>query len=356
MEDRTYTVHQLVNDPSFVEWAMGSSEGKKAEYWNRWVQQSEENRKKALRAQKKITGVRFTSPQTPDIKQEWDKVRDDIIKNDQAKPATKGHKIKNRSGRFLSFFLKAAAVLLVGAFVGFAVYLYQESDTAEKEVAVETVKTEYEEKKTIKLSDGSTIILAAGSQISYKSNWLDNPVKRVNLHGEAYFSIAPQELKGKPKFVVETEDGSASVWGTRFTVDTYGEGTQVVLEEGEVHIQVANTADNKEAEVRMTPGEMATFRNAKTEIALDQVNPAVYTSWTTNELYFDETPFSVLVERIRRTYGKKVIVKDQEVLDMKLSGSIDFRSLGGLMDAVSEVMNVNIYQSNQTVIVESNQP
>lgn len=355
MKDDNYSVQQLVNDPSFVEWALGNSAGEKADYWNQWIQQSEQNRKKALRAQKEITGLRFTHPRVPDIREEWSRVRQDITGEERGTAATIARQAKQKRTRVVSYLFKAAAMLLVGAFAGLAIYTYQEPQSAQKQVAIQTIETGFEEKKTLTLSDGSSIVLAAGSQLSYKSNWLDQPVKRVSLEGEAYFSISGQETRDKPKFVVETEDGSASVFGTRFTVDTYGEGTRVVLEEGEVHIDVANTPESEQSGITIKPGEMARFNSSQPQIRLEQVNPAVYTSWTTNELYFDETPFSVLVERIRRTYGKEVIVKDKELLDKKLSGSIDFRSLDGLINAVSEVMEVEIYKTEQTVTIESNQ-
>lgn len=355
MKDSGYTVQQLVDDPSFVKWATGDSEGERADYWNQWVKQSEKNRKIALRAQKKITGVRFTSPNLPDIEYEWAKIRDDIKQNKQIRLNIKEEwATHHKHGRLLSHLFKAAAVLLIGAFVGFAMFMYQELEPEKNKDVVHTVKTDYGEKKTLNLSDGSKIILAPGSELTYKSNWLEQPVKRVNLSGEAYFSITPKRLKNRPKFVVETEDGAASVWGTRFTVDTYGRGTQVVLEEGEVRVEVAGADESGKTEMTMRPGEMAQFSKSDAQIALNEVNPTVYTSWTTNELYFDKTPFSVLVNRIERTYGTKVKIKHPKILNMELSGSIDFRSLDGLIDAVSEVMDVRIYKSAQTVIIEQN--
>ncbi|MDZ7689959.1 MAG: FecR domain-containing protein [Balneolaceae bacterium] len=354
MDKCEYTEQELINDPSFVEWAMGNSEGDQSAYWNEWIKQSDEHRRKALEAQKKITGLRFISPQLPDIKNEWSKVRDDIEKKKNMKLHTPKKHAAGKDGGLMGYLFKAVAVVLIGAFVGLFIYMYQEPKPENEPVSTMTVKTGYAEKKTINLSDGSSVILAAGSKLSYKSNWLDQPVKRVDLVGEAYFSITPKESKNKPKFIVETKDGIAAVSGTRFTVNTYGQGTKVVLEEGEVQVKIANPETPSTPEMTMQPGEIAQFSKSGDQIALDEVNPAVYTSWTTNELYFDETPFSVLVNRIERTYGKEVKIRDPGILDMKLSGSIDFRSLDGLINAVSEVMGVNIYKSAETVIIEQN--
>nr|WP_286670545.1 FecR domain-containing protein [Fodinibius salsisoli] len=244
---------------------------------------------------------------------------------------------------------KVAAVLLVGAFVGFAAYIFQESNQVKQEVAVHTVTTDYGETKTLNLSDGSQIILAANSQLSFKENWLEQPTKRLSLDGEAFFAVAPKKAKTHPKLEVETEDGTASVWGTRFTVDTYVEGTRVVLEEGEVEVRTI-----QDKRMTMNPGEMATFQKESSEIQLQKVNPRVYTSWSTNELFFDDTPLSVLVNRIKRTYGVKVKVQNPEILRKKLSGSVDFKSLDGLTDAVAKIFDIQIEQSEDGLIINNN--
>src|SRR5699024_3945439 len=118
--------------------------------------------------------------------------------------------------------------------------------------ATSTIKTVYGQKKTINLPDGSKIILGAHSQLTYKDDWLDQPLKKISLEGEAFFDIAPKK-KDRPKLVVQTHGGTVSVWGTRFTVNTHNSRTQVVLDEGEVKIETRH----KDAEATLKPGEQA---------------------------------------------------------------------------------------------------
>ncbi|MDX1640234.1 MAG: FecR domain-containing protein [Balneolaceae bacterium] len=354
MEKEGNSLKQLINDPSFVEWATGESDETTNRKWNNWVKKGEGNRRIALRAQKKITGIRFTSPQLPDLDDEWEKVTRDISKRDYSKPDSGKASLRKQSNRFLNLFLKTAAILLLGTFVGFSVYIYEEPVSDNVLVTLETISTDYGEKKTINLSEGSKIILGAGSELSYRSNWLEQDIKQVSLDGEAYFAITPRVTKDRPKFIVTTEDGSASVWGTRFTVNTSGEGTKVVLEEGEVRLIVAQTEEADGPEVIMKPGEKASFKKAKPQIVVDEVNTEVYTSWTTKELYFDNTPFSVLVNRIERTYGLKVVTRDSNLMDLRLTGSVDFRSLEGLLKATAEVMEVEFQKNETTIVVQQN--
>lgn len=351
MKEKRHTIDQLLNNPSFIRWVEGDLSWREAKRWNQWVKESEKNRRLAIKAQQKIFDFSFEDPELPEVQSEWEKVHLKITqKKEKEMIPQKMHPVHKRDS--LSIFLKAAAVLLIGAFVGLAAYLYPEPEPKAQSVAVKTIQTDYGEKRTINLSDGSMIILAARSKISYKEDWLEKPVKRISLEGEAYFSIVPRETKEQPKFIIETEDGSASVWGTRFTMDTYGTGTRVVLEEGEVRVVAEEAKDKDKSVTTIQPGQMIRFSQLTQDIELNNVNPRVYTSWSTNELFFDNTPLSVLVNRIERTYGVEVIAEDKELLQRNLSGTVDFRSLEGLISAVAELFEFQIHRSGETLIIK----
>jgi len=349
--DQKYTIDQLCDDPSFIRWAEGDLSGWQARRWNQWVQKSEKNRDLAKRAQQKISGFSFETPPLPEVNQEWKKVHREIVEgNDKRILTLKTYGDSKRD--ILGLFIKVAAAVLVGAFIGLAVYLYPAPVPVEQPVAVEMVKTDYGEKRRISLSDGSMIVLSANSTISFKENWLEKPVKRISLEGEAYFSIVPGRDKKQPKLVVETEDGSASVWGTRFTVDTYGIGTRIVLAEGEVRVLPEKGKQNNLAGTTMKPGEMVQFSELSRNVERTKVNPKVYTSWSANKLFFDNTPLSVLVNRIERVYGVEVNIENPDILQQKLSGSVDFRSLEGLTAAVAEIFEIQIHQSGETLTIK----
>jgi|GEM_PF-1809121 len=258
---------------------------------------------------------------------------------------------KRRTARMLM----AAALLLVSGFTALMVQDLMNRPPVEEQVSVnvpmETVTTGYSEKRTLYLSDGTRIILAAGTSLSWSEDWLTRPIRQVILNsGEAYFIVEPREDHPYSAFEVVTEDGITSVLGTRFTVATYGDGTEVVLQEGEVEI-AATTGTDESSKVKLVPGERAQWRNTDDHIALSEVNPAVYTSWTTDELFFEDTPLAELVRRIERTYGFNVRVEDPALLDQKLTGSVDFRSLDGLISAVSSVLEIGIRRMNDQILI-----
>src|SRR5690625_2416687 len=56
---RKYLLHELTVDDSFIRWASGEASPEESRRWDRWVEYSEENRELAIRAQRRITGIRF---------------------------------------------------------------------------------------------------------------------------------------------------------------------------------------------------------------------------------------------------------------------------------------------------------
>lgn len=402
---RKYLLHELTVDDSFIRWASGEASPEESRRWDRWVEYSEENRELAIRAQRHITGIRFDLSSeglnsTADLhsgdeslstreslnspgelsrlrQEDWLKVKSDILKKRTASAVTTAedtersrsapdraryarHSARSAKKRGPAhLLLKVAALLLVMASAGVAgFYALKSSDhTVSEQLSAErvTVATDFTEKKTISLSDGSEIILAAGSRISYREDWLHQPTLKVTLEkGEAYFSIVPDENRDRsqPRFEVETEDGITAVLGTKFSVTTYGEGTQVVLEQGEVEVIPSQTeGGGEQVSVRLQPGELARWSKVDSEVLRSKINPRVYTSWVSDHLYFDDTPLSFLVDRIEKTYGVEVVVVDPGLLNLKLSGAVDFYGLDELAGAISEVLDIQLHHSDDQVFL-----
>lgn len=352
MNDPQFTLHELLEDPSFKRWATGHANDEETRQWDEWIEASDAHRNLARKAQKIITGIAFEGASPGHRDEDWNRVKEKISIRQTAFHFDRLQKKKRNT---LSLMLKAAAILLILSVSGIvALQVYQVPDVdSEQEVLIHSIKTDYSEKKSIVLSDGSEIILAAGSSLSHKDDWLNQPVKQITLEsGEAFFSIMPAETRTQPTFEVITEDGITAVLGTKFTVSTYGEGTRVVLQEGEVQVSAALPESENHFPVKLAPGEMAEWSSQLGEISLQKVNPLVYTSWVSEQLFFDDTPLSHLVNRIKRTYGMEVQVEDPSLLDDKISGSVDFRSLDGLIYAVAEVLEIDIKRVDSQIIIE----
>nr|WP_286670486.1 FecR domain-containing protein [Fodinibius salsisoli] len=224
----------------------------------------------------------------------------------------------------------------------------QESQEQAEQIVRNEIVTEYGEQKTIKLNDGSRIILNAHSNLVYTVDPADSNEVEVFLDGEAHFSVAKRENPGDAPFKVRTSAGYVKVMGTEFVVSTRNQGTQVVLEEGSVALAPMN---RESRETVMKPGELAEFNADSKHIRSRLVNTEVYSSWTTYQLVFDKTPLADVVDRLENTFGIKVVVRQADLYERTISGAIDNSSLEVITSALSNTLDTPITVRDEAVYV-----
>ena len=140
-------------------------------------------------------------------------------------------------------FSAAAAVALLCLSVWTA-YLYMQP------AAIQTIST-LAETRTVRLPDGSSVMLNHYSSLSYPEKFQSDK-REVELNGEAYFEVSKDP---KHPFIVQTETIDVQVLGTHFNVDAYHDNLDVktTLLSGSVAVS------NKSKSVRMVlkPNEIA---------------------------------------------------------------------------------------------------
>lgn len=348
MEDGISSCEDLISNPSFRKWAKGTLNEREAEWWDDWCRRSETNRKLAIKAQSELLGITPVLSEQDNKDEEWK----NIIRKLQKM------RMNNHSNNVsLLWGLRVAVVFLVIAITGFLTLQWDQSQkklvTNEEEISWEKVSTTYGEQKNITLSDGSNIILSANSSIQYIDGWVQNAEIKIKLDGEAYFSIPHKKTSERPLFQVQTSDGSVFVTGTKFVVDTDEVRTRVVLEKGSIKIKRhLSNSDTEKRIIEMKSNQMAEFNHEI--LTLEDVNTDVYTSWTRHKLVLDNSPFSFLVEKIRKTYGVEVKVNDDKLYNKSLTGTVSFRSLDRLLSAISTVLEIEVTQKDNEVIFASN--
>lgn len=325
-------------------------------YWNRWLQEDPDHRGIARQAIDMI--LTWNSLHT---------VPDPGVELSQLEEAIDGYerrrgRLANRCDR--SFYRKhrslvaAGILLLIALIASLFAYQFNPDKSAKPELARATSVQEYStgcgEKLTFRLSDGSRIMLNGNSNLRFSSKIEKGLNTEVWLKGEAYFDIVHLEGDLKRTFTVHTDDGSIQVLGTRFSVNTFRQKTQTVLEEGEIRIRVKGRSADASAEYLLKPGEVAHFLANDNKIAIKEANPRIYTSWTKNKLFFDHTPMDEVARRIEDIYGVTVVLSGW-LEGETVSGSIKNDNLQVLAEALSEVLNASVSQEGRTLRIGSNE-
>jgi ferric-dicitrate binding protein FerR (iron transport regulator) len=226
-----------------------------------------------------------------------------------------------------------------------------------------TIQTAYNERASLTLPGGTDIVLNANSRLRILMDGDGEPKREVYLDGEAFFNVGRVgEGKDRRPFIVRTDDGTIRVLGTRFTVARRARQTRVTLNEGEVAVQAEylassrqpaapETATGRGQAVTLRPGQLAAFGPDREAIHVQEVNPQVYSSWTTGTLIFDETPIAVIAERIEHTYGLKVRAEDQDVFRETVSGQVE-NDLDVFISGLSRLLGRPVQRTGDAVIIQ----
>jgi ferric-dicitrate binding protein FerR (iron transport regulator) len=335
-------IDELVSDDSFRAWAEGRAGKADKDSWDRWIQQSDKNRRLARQAQKEIIGFSFRASVTPSSSKAWKRLNR-VIEDNGAYRSMQGF----RQYRNLWFYGAAAGILIIIMAGIYGLFIYSPAPSTANHSISQKIQTPYGQRQKITFSNGATVVLNAHSTLTYKSGQFAGRPVHVKLKGEAYFSTAKSEQPGNKAFVVQTPDGKISDIGTQFDVSTRGGRTQVVLKEGKVTIKPSSKNDKQPK--MLQPGQMAVFNKASDLIHLKAVNPKVYTSWTTEKLIFDHTPLKEVTKRLQYTFGVRVVICEDSLAQRPLSGSIKNTGLSVIVPAIAEALHTSSRIKNNTV-------
>ncbi len=338
-----YTLEELLNNNSFRKWTQGEASTEEKEYWDEWVKTSPQNRELALEAQKKIAGISFDKIEASDAWKNWKKLESNL---DRKPKLQKVVMTSSKHSKGINWIWRMAAAALVIAITGLSVFFYQEPEPVkQKNIVQHEVKTDYNERKTLSLSDGSVITLNAHSTLIYQTSNINNYDIEVYLEGEAYFSVTDRKGTNSSPFRVRTAAGEIQVLGTEFVVSARNSKTRVVLKKGSVAVDPMKP----DQQVLLKPGEMAEFDSSWDAVRTKLVNPEVYTSWKTRVLVFDKTPLAEVVDRLEYTFGVNVIVRDPDLYKQKITGSIENAGLDVIISALSRTLDTSVRTTQNTV-------
>ena len=341
----------LLMDDSFVRFLKGKASKEEVAYWTDWMQANSQNARSVEKGKKLLNKGTLNVPK-PNSNDEFKRLLNRIESQDKPKSITQS---RNRSRNMVWVTMAAAiSLLLIIGFLARNSFTQNDGTEIARLVSIEykEFETETGQKTTVQYSDGSIITLNANSKMRLPQKMVESDTMQVWLEGEALFNITRKEASESRTFIVHTPDGRISVLGTRFSVNTTKNQSQVVLTEGSVKISVQGETLKPNLEYIMNPGEKALFSQSSENIQVEQVNTEVFTSWAGNSLVLDMTPLSDLIARIEFTYDVEVIVEDQTLTDKKLTGRFNNSDLNFLLSGLSKMLEVDIDQQDQTVYIK----
>ncbi len=246
--------------------------------------------------------------------------------------------------RHINIYIKIAAALIIGLFIGFYVKSIKPTNSTPAYYAAHSPRGSISE---MLLPDGSVIYLNSDSKIEYSIEGNKSGTREVFLTGEAWFDVAKD--KKKP-FVVHTPVYDVNVTGTRFDVKAYDSDDEITttLEEGQVIIN-SNNKFRLTKDVILKPGEQVVLNKNSRELTIKEVNTKWFTSWKDNKLIFVNMELKDLVVLLERKYGVDIEVKNKSILDLHFDGTIKNESILEILEIIKKALPINYKIAGQKI-------
>ncbi|WP_207423320.1 FecR family protein [Desertivirga brevis] len=199
-------------------------------------------------------------------------------------------------------------------------------------------------KKTVKLADGTLVLLNGGSRLNISRNFNRNG-REVQLEGEAFFNVAHNTRR---PFIVFTPTANIKVLGTVFNVRAYPElpRMETSLLKGSVEVSFN---DNSGRKILLVPDRKLVLpiieedeSIVSNEIKLKALahhsgdRSVIETDWTRNRLTFYDEPLPEVISKLNSWYGVKIELENEEYQNSHYSATFEKENLNEALKALQE--------------------
>ncbi|RFS26572.1 DUF4974 domain-containing protein [Chitinophaga silvatica] len=196
-------------------------------------------------------------------------------------------------------------------------------------------KTGFGKDTTFFLPDGSKVMLAANSEVIYRTPKNPNQLREIWLKGEAYFDILPVAHNS---FTVHIDGGvDVRVLGTAFLVKNRHGQTSVSLDNGKIQVQMPGVAQHL-----LQPGETVVADTKARVITKQITSPAETREWKGHNILLQETTVKEIIAMFKDYYNKELIISDPILLEKKVDGMLPSNNETQALKALSVILNAEI--------------
>lgn len=305
----------------------------------------------------------------------YNRILSDIRNREKAGSSFNPVRIRSKNTRLIIEILSCAAVFFIAFFLGRINNNKNGFLTeAQSSLSYNEIKAPLGAKTEVVLSDGTEIILNAGSTIKYSSAY--NSLNRdLLLEGEAYFKVAKN--KDLP-LVVNAGKLNIKATGTEFNVKAYLEDgiIETTLIEGKVEISQKGEVINDEV-LQLKPNQKAIYASETDRIILEKIRetephaikPArastenllisqetdidQVTAWINNKLIIRRENLESLCVKLQRKYDVTFIFGDEEIKKYRFTGVLLDETFAQVMDVIKLVAPINYSIDGKVVTLVS---
>ena len=351
-----YTIEDFITDDDFIQWAKYPTEESDL-FWHLFIHNEPNQAAIIQKAKLAVQQLAIVSKQNVSQGEEpviWNEIKGSLPE-------------KNKS-----FFLAinwekwslAASIFLV---FGFGVWLKIKSNSSDTPLYSELVSKTIQPLKevinntkakiTVKLPDGSQVILQPNSRLSYEESFVGK-TREVYLAGEGFFDV--KKNPNKP-FMVYANGLVTKVLGTSFTIKAFETDKEVVVnvKTGKVSVYSQKTIHNQDPETYglvLTPNQKVVFSKEDERLTRNLAEKPVIllTSQELLQFSFKDSAIEQIFYALEKAYGVEIIYDKEVMVNCRLTTSLTKETLFEKLDIVCAGIEANYKVVDAQVIISGN--
>ncbi|HKW47349.1 MAG TPA: FecR domain-containing protein [Gemmatimonadaceae bacterium] len=199
---------------------------------------------------------------------------------------------------------------------------------------------------SVHLRDGGRVILGPGSQLIVAAGYgVDQRVREVELHGEAYFDVVHDTTR---PFLVRAGKAMVRDVGTSFDVrNDSGSRVRVVVTSGSVTLSSTASADS----IVLSAGDVGAVQTDGRVSAQHGTPIASYLAWMRDSLIFREAPMSEVSSNLRRWYGVSLHIEDSALARRHLTMTLAGDPLDRVLRMIGLELGADVERRGDSAIV-----
>ncbi len=205
--------------------------------------------------------------------------------------------------------------------------------------------------RLIRLADGSTVIVSAGSKLDYPSSFDGSMKREVYLEGAAYFDIKSNPLK---PFIIHTGKVKTTVLGTAFEIKAWPLDVDITVTVSRGKVKVDD--EKKELGI-LRPNQQIIYTKAGGRSFRRSVDALSYISWKDQDLLMDDITVQEAAELLEDRFKVQVTFSDEEISAKRFTTTLlKEETLEQVLTGICE-FNGALYQYDKekaSVLISSN--
>lgn len=265
--------------------------------------------------------------------------------------------------------LAASVLLLIG--LGYWTNYYQREDrnyeipqlaNYNREVEFIENQNTSNQPMSIKMSDGSEIVLQKNTRIKYPKVF-EKTKREVYLVGEAFFKVKRNPQK---PFIIYTKKLITQVLGTSFTIKANPdiEEERVIVKTGKVSVLSQTELSNQNSKssitnpntVIVTPNQEVVYELSKAKLVKKIVEtPEILTEASDSQTFiYQNASLASVFSDLEKAYGIKIIYDSKLYEDCTINGNLSDETMFDKLNSISKITGLS-YQVFDAQIIISGQ-